>query len=94
MLIKNRNLQHFWGLIPISLSIRQYFRGEAALFILRTMQYFQGVDAPYTKQCATFPGIDTHYTKQYEVLSTGQYFLKYAIRSIFGVWILIILNNM
>ena len=38
-------------------------------------------------------GLDTLYTLHYEVFTGGGYYLNYALRSIFGSWILFILHT-
>ena len=65
--------------------------GEQILFVQCTTQYFRGVDTICTMHYAVFSGVDTICTMHYVVFSGGGYYLYYALRSIFGGWILFIL---
>ena len=70
-------------------ALRRIFRGWI-LSVLRTTHYFQGVDTIGTVNFAVFSKVDTICTMHYAVFSGGGYYLYYALRSIFGGWILFV----
>ena len=72
-------------------ALRSIFRGWI-LLILCTTLYFRGANTIYTMHYAVFSGLYTSYSMQYAVFSRGGYKLYYALRSIFGEWILFTLS--
>ena len=77
----------------VPLSLQQY-----TLYFRRVdIDYYKGyavlalVDTCYTKDYEVFMLMGTAYSMYYVVFSGGDYYLYYALRGIFGGWILFIL---
>ena len=65
--------------------------GGRIIFMLYSTQYIWGADTIYTMHYAVFCGVHTIYAVYYAVFLGVPYYLYYALRSIFAVWILLIL---